>query len=273
MQANSYAFSSDSNAIAIARRRYHLQQTARRLPLDAAPASTPDRLRNRLIEPPRSDWRAVTALVAGAIAIHFVILYVVRQRDAPPVPVVQKTAPIVIEMTRPPPPPPPVAQPPKPLPQITRPQPAPIHHAAPPPRPATAPAPAPAAQPALSPAPSPATAAPVVADAAPTAPVPPPVPVERVTEAHGSAGYRHNPPPVYPDAAQEHNWQGRVLLRVHVLTDGHADDVKVAQSSGYQVLDDAAVRTVTHWLFAPATRGDAPVDGWANVPINFKLGN
>jgi len=62
-----------------------------------------------------------------------------------------------------------------------------------------------------------------------------------------------------------------VLLRVRVLSNGTASSVEVQSSSGSKALDDAAVATVKKWLFSPSKRGDAPIDGWATVPIEFKL--
>jgi protein TonB len=65
--------------------------------------------------------------------------------------------------------------------------------------------------------------------------------------------------------------QGTVLLRVHVLPDGHADSVEVRQSSGARALDEAALEAVRHWTFVPAMRGKTALAGWATVPIEFKL--
>lgn len=102
---------------------------------------------------------------------------------------------------------------------------------------------------------------------APPAPAPPPV----VTAAFGRAGYLNNPPPEYPAAALRQGWQGTVTLRVRVLSTGHVEGVEVQKSSGRKLLDDEAVRTVRGWLFAPSKRGDSPIDGWATVPIEFKV--
>jgi protein TonB len=92
-----------------------------------------------------------------------------------------------------------------------------------------------------------------------------------VTEPKGYAGYLNNPAPTYPPAAQLRRLQGRVLLKVHVLASGQPDSVDVAQSSGFDILDAAAVKAVAAWSFDPAKRGSKPIDGWVNVPINFKL--
>ena len=106
--------------------------------------------------------------------------------------------------------------------------------------------------------------------AAPPAPPPPAPPVEKVTPPSASAGYLHNPAPEYPEIAEEEGWSGRVVLKVHVLASGRPDAVSVQKSSGHEVLDQAAVRTVkSSWHFAPAMRGDTPTDGWVSVPIVF----
>ena len=47
----------------------------------------------------------------------------------------------------------------------------------------------------------------------------------------------------------------------------------IAKSSGKEVLDDEAIRTVSQWSFVPAMRGTTPTDGWVVVPISFNLQN
>ena len=111
-------------------------------------------------------------------------------------------------------------------------------------------------------------AGPVVS--APPPPPPPPV-VEKVTQPHAGAGYLNNPAPVYPEIAMDNGWEGKVLMKVHVLANGRPDTVSVVKSSGKPVLDSEAVRTVKKWLFAPAKRGTTPIDGWVTVPISFNL--
>ncbi|KAE8759242.1 TonB family protein [Paraburkholderia madseniana] len=95
---------------------------------------------------------------------------------------------------------------------------------------------------------------------------------EPLTEPSFGAAYLHNPAPTYPGVAQQRGWQGTVMLKVHVLASGRPDHVGLASSSGHESLDDAALEAVTNWRFAPARRGAQPVDGWVQVPIEFKLG-
>ncbi len=97
-------------------------------------------------------------------------------------------------------------------------------------------------------------------------------PVEKVTEASATAAYLHNPPPVYPEAAQEKGWEGTVVLSVLVQPDGKAKTVEVKTSSGRKILDQAATQTVQRWTFVPARKGETAVEGWVEVPIDFRLG-
>ncbi|ANE55109.1 energy transducer TonB [Methylomonas sp. DH-1] len=112
-----------------------------------------------------------------------------------------------------------------------------------------------------------------VSDSAPPAPPAPPAPVveEKITPPTAGADYLHNPPPEYPDIAQERGWEGKVLMKVHVQADGKPDNITVIKTSGQKVLDDAAVKTVSKWSFVPAKRGDTPVAGYVTVPITFNL--
>ncbi|WP_243842380.1 energy transducer TonB [Paraburkholderia caballeronis] len=175
-----------------------------------------------------------------------------------------------------------LTQAPAPLPQAAQATPSPPVPAPPtPPRPKAAqPRPArvlahqaPAAQPAAPPPAAPHDAvalAPAPADTGkppPRAPAAPP----RETAPIGDAAYLHNPAPDYPQIAQERGWQGRVLLRVHVLASGQPDSVAIQTGSGRRLLDDAAQEAVRRWTFVPAKRGDEPTDGWVTVPIDFRL--
>jgi protein TonB len=107
-------------------------------------------------------------------------------------------------------------------------------------------------------------------DAAPE-PALAPVVSEPVTEPRGYAGYLRNPAPDYPVAAQKRGLEGQVVLKVHVLASGQPDSVTVAKTSGHQILDEAALKAVTQWAFAPARRGQTAIDGWVQVPLNFKI--
>ncbi len=89
------------------------------------------------------------------------------------------------------------------------------------------------------------------------------------TEAQPLA--RHNGPPSYPLIARRHGWEGTVLLDVEVRADGRVASVTVAESSGYVILDRAAVDAVRAWRFEPAQRLGEPVDDLVRLPVRFQL--
>ena len=99
----------------------------------------------------------------------------------------------------------------------------------------------------------------------------PPAPPAPVKPAFGGIGYKNNPAPDYPAQAVRQGWQGTVLLRVRVLANGAVESVEVLKTSGKKLLDDEAIATVQRWVFAPSTRGSETIDGFATVPIEFKL--
>lgn len=93
------------------------------------------------------------------------------------------------------------------------------------------------------------------------------------TEANFNANYGSNPKPKYPSVATSRGWEGVVHLLVKVSVEGDSEEVTVQRSSGYDVLDEAAVEAVEKWKFIPAKRGDTPIASSVIVPINFILNN
>ena len=83
--------------------------------------------------------------------------------------------------------------------------------------------------------------------------------------------YAKNPKPVYPQEAREKGYQGEVLLKVEVLSNGQVGQLEVKRSSGYEVLDQSALTTVKQWKFIPARKGEVAIPVWVNIPIKFQL--
>lgn len=83
--------------------------------------------------------------------------------------------------------------------------------------------------------------------------------------------YYKNPKPEYPELARREHQQGIVWLRVHLTARGRPDRVAVAQSSGFEALDTAAVDAVRGWEFTPAQLGEAFVESEIDFPIQFRL--
>ena len=98
-----------------------------------------------------------------------------------------------------------------------------------------------------------------------------PSPVVLDTEPDYKADYLNNPYPPYPIAARRMGYHGKVVLNVEVLAGGIAGEVMLHQSSGYDILDNAALQTVKTWRFTPARRLGQAVTQHFLVPIKFSL--
>lgn len=83
--------------------------------------------------------------------------------------------------------------------------------------------------------------------------------------------YRLNTPPTYPGLARKRGQTGTVLLQVLVNPEGRVDDLQVDISSGFSLLDRAAVNAVRKWTFEPGRRGEEKISMWVKVPVTFKL--
>lgn len=83
--------------------------------------------------------------------------------------------------------------------------------------------------------------------------------------------YRENPSPGYPAMAREQGYEGVVLVKAEVLTNGRVGQTVVRKSSGYAILDQAAVSAVKTWKFEPAKKSGIPYKTWAELPIKFVI--
>lgn len=83
--------------------------------------------------------------------------------------------------------------------------------------------------------------------------------------------YRLNPPPDYPPLARRRGLEGTVQLDVLVNSRGGVHEVRLAGTSGHDLLDRAAMAAVQTWLFQPGKRGEQSIDMWVRVPIRFAL--
>lgn len=92
-----------------------------------------------------------------------------------------------------------------------------------------------------------------------------------IVETEAMPLYSMNPEPRYPKMAKKRGYEGTVLLSVHVNKEGKVDDLWLFESSGYKILDNAALKAVKDWTFEPGRRGDKPVEMWVEVPVKFEL--
>jgi protein TonB len=111
------------------------------------------------------------------------------------------------------------------------------------------------------------TAPTVVTTVAPATPAPTaPVRVQpHVDLAHSSQ-------PDYPPEARRQGEQGSLVLQVLVEPDGHVSDAKLVQSSGFPILDQAALAGVkTNYRFAPGSVDGKPQPMWFTFRFVWRL--
>lgn len=236
----------------------------------------------------------LTPIVIAVVCAHALALWALQgglKRAAPAAEAPMIMVASLIE------PAPPVAVP---EPQPAPPQPVPPPPVAPPvprpapPQPSSAPAPEPAPQPApraqVSPTPSaptaPATLAVDPGDAEPQTPTAPmvsatpalataqavqasrPAPIELPDR---SAKHLNNPPPPYPGVSRRMGESGRVLIYARIEANGTASEAQIKTSSGYDRLDQAALKAVLGWRFVPGKRAGVPEAMWYEIPLDFVL--
>jgi TonB family protein len=90
-------------------------------------------------------------------------------------------------------------------------------------------------------------------------------------KAEAKPDYTQNPPPSYPELAKQMRQEGLVMLSVDVDRQGDPVKVDIIQSSGYRLLDQAALSAVSHWKFQPGSIGGITVNSTVTVPIRFQL--
>ncbi|MDH4394883.1 MAG: energy transducer TonB [Limnobacter sp.] len=101
---------------------------------------------------------------------------------------------------------------------------------------------------------------------------PQPDTAREVSPARVDARYASsNPRPQYPSMARRLGQEGTVVLEVTVSTEGLAKSVRIQDSSGHELLDQAAVNAISKWKFVPAKRGDTPIEQKLNTRWTYKL--
>ncbi|HEV2693136.1 MAG TPA: energy transducer TonB [Verrucomicrobiae bacterium] len=201
--------------------------------------------------------RGLLIFYAAAVMLHAGVLFLFKPSvPSPPAKVIDETY-VDVALSRPPEPEPPkpVAVPPPP--KIETPPPKPEEKTEPPPpiKPEmTVPEP-----PAPPPEPKPVI-------------VPPPPP--RAKDEYVSVSepkYADRVEPVYPEQARHRHEQGNVVLALFINESGVLDRVEVIKSSGFPLLDGAAIKAVKQSRFVPALENAVQVRSHAEVTVAFRL--
>lgn len=77
--------------------------------------------------------------------------------------------------------------------------------------------------------------------------------------------------PEYPSIARQAGLEGTVVVKALVDKNGAVRDAKVARSSGYAALDNAAIDAAYKNTFTPGIQNGYPVACWVTYRVEFKL--
>jgi protein TonB len=94
--------------------------------------------------------------------------------------------------------------------------------------------------------------------------------IPAATAADSPAKALQQSPPDYPDAARSHSIEGWVEVEYTIGVDGAPKDVSVVDADPPRVFESSAVKAVQTWRFAPATRGDVPIESHKRNKFMFK---
>jgi protein TonB len=87
-----------------------------------------------------------------------------------------------------------------------------------------------------------------------------------------NASYNTCARPETPEMARKNRWQGKTTLRVLIDEKGKPTTIEVFESSGFSILDRAAVDNIKQrCLFYPARDGEKSVQSWIRIPVIFPL--
>jgi len=75
----------------------------------------------------------------------------------------------------------------------------------------------------------------------------------------------------FPRSAWEDGIGGTTVLKIMIDADGTVDSAIVLQSSGYELLDSAAVANAPKLLYRPAEQGGEAVPIWGRLPVIYPL--
>jgi len=204
--------------------------------------------------------RPLVIFYALALAFHAVVLFCLKP-PAPKPPKILNETYVDVTLTTPPP------QQPEPKPIVDPPAPKLVVV---PPKPEEKPQPPPPPKPEMTlpePKPTPPPPAPVVQPAVVPRPKPNPQEYVPVTQPTFEKQAEH----IYPPEAARRHQQGIVILMLYINGSGTLDKVEIVKSSGFPLLDAAAIREMKLSKFEPAMDGAIPIRSRAQASVTYRL--
>ena len=80
-----------------------------------------------------------------------------------------------------------------------------------------------------------------------------------------------NSPPIYPRVSKRLGEEGVVRVRLDISIAGITTHAIIIQTSGFDRLDNAALKAVKNWRFKPATNRGRPVETTIDIPVRFTI--
>lgn len=124
----------------------------------------------------------------------------------------------------------------------------------------------------------------IAPDAAPTTalsnvtdrpqPPPPPAPVATIPRTALSLNKKASQPSTaeyYPPTSQRLGEEGSTKVKICVGVNGRVTTATTEETSGFERLDEAAIKVAKLYRFNPATENGKPVEACATLPVKFNL--
>lgn len=84
--------------------------------------------------------------------------------------------------------------------------------------------------------------------------------------------FKAKPQPIkYPRLAKRRNMQGETLVEIWLDKQGEQIKQRIISSSGYQLLDNAALASIKHWQFQGHYDGHQKIASRVQIPVTFTL--
>jgi len=77
--------------------------------------------------------------------------------------------------------------------------------------------------------------------------------------------------PQYPEQARQNNWTGLTIIKIIISKSGKVTQCLIQKSSGYRILDQAAIQAIGQWEFTPGKKNGKTVKTAVTVPIVFRI--
>ncbi|WP_413113643.1 energy transducer TonB [Thaumasiovibrio sp. DFM-14] len=75
----------------------------------------------------------------------------------------------------------------------------------------------------------------------------------------------------YPRFARRRGLEGTVWIEIEMNADGSQHALTIVESSGHDVLDEAALNDVAKWRLSPFYENGTAIAYRVKVPVRFKL--